>query len=81
MSIGQTIFIHKMCHEIVEATRYFHFIIDENDAVYWISFSDSEYNSTSIFSRTIRPGMEDFFVFFSFKKNYSKREDTVILTM
>lgn len=49
--MGQTIFIHKLYHKILETTQYYHFIIDENNTAYWVSFSESECNSTSTLQR------------------------------
>lgn len=70
ISTGQTIFLHKMYHEVDAITRYYHFIIDMNanddiDTVQWVSFSEAECNSTSTLSKKVYPGNETYLLPFS----------------
>lgn len=72
ISIGQTIFIFKLQHKAFNNdTRFYHFVIDENGAVYWVSFSENESNSTSTFSKALHPGMKILFHFNSKKILFS----------
>lgn len=56
ISAGQTVFILDMYHEAMEDIRYYHFIIDDNATMYWVSFAQYECNTTSTISKTVHPG-------------------------